>query len=60
MELADLAQEEQAEFMQDLGVKEPGRNRLITEAYRLLGLISFFTSGKDEVKAWTLRRGILP
>jgi len=57
MELADLSPEEQTEFMQDLGVKEPGRNRLITEAYRLLGLISFFTSGKDEVKAWTLRHG---
>jgi len=57
MELADLSPNEQAEFMQDLGVKEPGRDRLITEAYRLLGLISFFTSGKDEVKAWTLRQG---
>ena len=43
--------------MKDLGVNEPGRDRLIGEAYRLLGLISFFTTGKDEVKAWTLRRG---
>lgn len=57
MELAELPPEEQEEFMKDLGVTEPGRDRLIGEAYRLLGLISFFTTGKDEVKAWTLRKG---
>ena len=57
MELADLTSDEQAEFMKDLGIEESGRNRLISEAYSLLGLISFFTSGKDEVKAWTLRKG---
>ena len=57
MELAELPPEEQEEFMKDLGVTEPGRDRLIGEAYRLLGLISFFTTGKDEVKAWTLREG---
>jgi GTP-binding protein YchF len=57
MDLAQLDIREQAEFMKDLAIEELGRDRLIHEAYRLLGLISFFTSGKDEVRAWTLRRG---
>jgi len=46
MELAELPPEEQSEFMKDLGIEEPGRNRLISEAYSMLGLISFFTTGK--------------
>ncbi len=57
MELAELPEEEQKEFMGELGIVESGRNRLISEAYALLGLISFFTTGKDEVKAWTLLGG---
>lgn len=57
MELAELEADEQAEFMKDLGLTEPGRDRLISKAYGMLGLISFFTTGKDEVKAWTLRKG---
>ncbi len=57
MELAELPEEEQGDFMKDLGVSEPGRDRLIGEAYRLLGLLSFFTTGKDEVRAWTLHVG---
>ncbi|MCF7935415.1 MAG: redox-regulated ATPase YchF [Synergistales bacterium] len=57
MEMAELESEEQREFMEELGIADPGRERLIAEAYDLLGLISFFTTGKDEVKAWTLRRG---
>ena len=57
MELAELPEEEQKEFMGELGIAESGRNRLISEAYALLGLISFFTTGKDEVKAWTLLGG---
>ncbi|MDR1049220.1 MAG: redox-regulated ATPase YchF [Synergistaceae bacterium] len=57
MDLALLTPEEQAEFMRELGIEEPGRDRLIHRAYGLLGLISFFTSGKDEVRAWTLREG---
>jgi GTP-binding protein YchF len=56
MEMADLSEDEQREFMADLGIKEAGRERLIQEAYSLLGLISFFTTGKDEVKAWTLKK----
>lgn len=43
--------------MKDLKIEEPGRDRLIHEAYRLLGLLSFFTSGADEVRAWTLHDG---
>lgn len=57
MEMAELDPEEQEEFMADLGIEEAGRERLISHAYSLLGLISFFTTGKDEVKAWTLRQG---
>lgn len=57
MDMAELEPEEQKEFMADLGIEEAGRERLISQAYSLLGLISFFTTGKDEVKAWTLRRG---
>jgi ribosome-binding ATPase YchF (GTP1/OBG family) len=43
--------------MADLGIAESARSRLTKLAYELLGLISFFTVGKDEVRAWTLRRG---
>ncbi|MBR1417480.1 MAG: redox-regulated ATPase YchF [Synergistaceae bacterium] len=57
MELTQLDSAEQEEFMKDLAIKEPGRERLIHEAYKLLGLISFFTSGSDEVRAWTLHDG---
>jgi GTP-binding protein YchF len=57
MDLAQLEPAEQAEFMKDLSIEQLGRDRLIHEAYRLLGLISFFTSGKDEVRAWTLHSG---
>ena len=57
MELEQLDPEDREEFMKDLSITEPGRERLIHEAYKLLGLISFFTSGTDEVRAWTLREG---
>ena len=57
MEMGELAPEEQQEFMADLGISEPGRDRLIAGAYGLLGLMSFFTTGKDEVKSWTISRG---
>ena len=57
MDLAQLDPAEQEEFMKDLAIEEPGRDRLIHEAYRLLGLLSFFTSGADEVRAWTLHEG---
>jgi GTP-binding protein YchF len=56
MELAELEPEEAAEFMTDLGISELGLNRVIQLSYRLLDLISFFTVGPDECKAWTIRR----
>ena len=57
MDISELAPQDQIEFMGELGINESGRERLIKEAYDLLGLISFFTCGKDEVKAWTLHKG---
>ncbi|HID98614.1 MAG TPA: redox-regulated ATPase YchF [Thermodesulfobacteriaceae bacterium] len=57
MELAQLAPDEAELFRRDLGLKEPATFRLIKESYSLLGLISFFTVGEDEVKAWTIRKG---
>jgi GTP-binding protein YchF len=57
MDLAQLEPAEQAEFMKDLSIEELGRDRLIHEAYRMLGRLSFFTTGKDEVRAWTLHEG---
>jgi ribosome-binding ATPase len=57
MEIAELAPEEQREFLQDLGITEPARNRFIGAAYALLDLISFLTSGEDECRAWSIKRG---
>jgi len=56
-EIAALDPEEQAEFLEDLGLTEPALNRFIRTAYGLLDLISFFTVGEDEVRAWPIRRG---
>ena len=49
--------EDQAEFLADLGLEESALDRFIRAAYGLLDLISFFTVGPDEVRAWTIRRG---
>jgi GTP-binding protein YchF len=57
MDLVDLTSEEAAEFTEGLPIDKPGRERLIAEAYRTLGLISFFTCGHDEVRSWTLHDG---
>src|SRR5215471_17693297 len=57
MEIAELAPDEQREFLQDLGITEPARNRFIVAAYSLLDLISFLTSGEDECRAWSIKRG---
>lgn len=57
MDLIELTPEEAAEFSEGLPITEPGRDRLIATAYRTLGLISFFTCGPDEVRAWTLHDG---
>ena len=53
-EIAELSEEERAEFLSGLGLKESGLDRLAAAAYRLLGLITFFTVGKKEVRAWTI------
>jgi GTP-binding protein YchF len=56
-EVAGLEGEEQADFLAELGLDEPSVHRIIRASYELLGLISFFTVGEDEVRAWTIRRG---
>lgn len=56
-ELVDLAEAEQKEFLKELGLEEPGLYALIRAGYRLLHLITFFTAGEKEVRAWTIRRG---
>jgi len=57
MDIAQMASEEQEEFLSMLGIKEPARAKLINAIYQLLDLIAFFTVGEDEVKAWTISRG---
>jgi len=56
-EVAQLAGEEQAAFLADLGLSEPAIRRVLRDCYALLGLISFFTVGEDEVRAWSVPRG---
>ncbi len=56
-ELAQLEEDEQQEFLADLGLQEPGLDRLIRAAYRLLGLQTYFTAGVKEVRAWTVKTG---
>jgi GTP-binding protein YchF len=56
-EIAQLEPDERKEFLAEIGLEEPGLNRLIYAAYRLLGLITYFTSGVQEVRAWTIKRG---
>jgi hypothetical protein len=56
-EIAQLEPAERTEFLEAAGLEEPGLNRLIHAAYRLLGLITYFTSGVQEVRAWTIKRG---
>ena len=56
-EIAELEPEEKAMFLEDLGIAQSGLDRLVKASYTLLGLISFLTSGEDECRAWTIRRG---
>ena len=56
-EMAQLSAEDAQAFRDDLGLKEPGLDRVIRTSYELLGLISFLTAGEDECRAWTIRRG---
>jgi GTP-binding protein YchF len=55
-ELAQLAEPERAEFLHELGLREPGLHRVVRAAYRLLGLKTFYTAGPKEVRAWTARQ----
>lgn len=56
-ELAGLDQEEQIEYLRELGLEEPGLNRLIRVGYDLLDLVTYFTAGPKEARAWTITRG---
>jgi ribosome-binding ATPase len=56
-EIAELDEAEAKEFLADIGLAESGLNKLIKAGYRLLGLITFFTAGETEVRAWTITRG---
>lgn len=56
-ELAPMSPEEKVEFLRDLGLEEPGLNRVIRGAFRLLGLQTYFTAGPQEVRAWTVSQG---
>lgn len=56
-ELIDLDEADRQEFMNDLGLKEPGLNRVIRAGYELLGLQTYFTAGVKEVRAWTIQKG---
>jgi GTP-binding protein YchF len=56
-QIADMADEDKQLFLQDMGMEEPGLNRVIRAAYTLLGLQTYFTAGPKEVRAWTVRAG---
>ena len=56
-EISQLDTEDQFKFLSDLGVKQPGLDKLITAGYKLLGLLTYFTAGDKEARAWTIPRG---
>ncbi|MFC3632275.1 redox-regulated ATPase YchF [Enterococcus rivorum] len=57
-EIAELDEEDKADFLEALGIEESGLDQLIRAAYDLLGLATYFTAGEQEVRAWTFRKGI--
>lgn len=57
-EIAELDDDEKKMFLEDLGLKESGLEKLIRASYRLLGLISYLTTGPDETRAWTITKGM--
>ena len=57
-ELVELSDEDKIEFLQDLGIKESGLDKLIKATYDLLGLATYFTAGSDECRAWTFKKGM--
>jgi GTP-binding protein YchF len=56
-EISTLPKEEQPEFLASLGLDEPGLNKVVRTGYDLLGLITYFTAGEQEVRAWTIKKG---
>ncbi len=56
-QIADMSDEDKKLFLEDLGMDEPGLNRVIRAAYQLLGLQTYFTAGPKEVRAWTIQAG---
>ncbi|MBP2651571.1 MAG: ychF [Firmicutes bacterium] len=56
-EIAELSEEEAGEFLRELGINESGLDRLIRAGFSLLGLMTFFTAGEQEVRAWTIHKG---
>ena len=56
-EISEMDEEDQTEFLADLGLKEPGLARLARETYSLLGMETYFTAGVKEIRAWTYRKG---
>jgi len=56
-ELLDFSEEEKREYLIEIGISEPGLDRLIKKSYELLGLETFFTAGEKEVRAWTIKKG---
>ncbi|HSA69032.1 MAG TPA: redox-regulated ATPase YchF [Burkholderiales bacterium] len=57
-QIADMPDEDKKLFLQDMGMEEPGLNRVVRAAYKLLGLLTFFTAGPKEARAWTVRAGV--
>ena len=57
-EIAELDPEDREEFLSDAGLTEPGVNKLVRSAYSMLNLMSFFTVGPKEIRAWTIKRGM--
>ena len=57
MEIAQLEENDRIAFLRDIGIQEPARDRFVRASYGLLNLISFFTTGEDEVRAWTVTQG---
>jgi len=56
-EISQLDEPDRQSFLREMGIEEPARDRFIRASYRLLDLISFFTTGENEVRAWTIKRG---
>ena len=59
MEVAQLDESDRAPFLKEIGIQQPARERFILASYRLLDLISFLTTGEDEVRAWTITQGTI-